>query len=58
MLVLSLAHPIVHYRNKAPVPRSRKEMQRESLHYFAEKHYLGARFYLTRLVFRLMNKLM
>ena len=48
--------PIVHYRNKAPVPRSRKAMQRESLLYFANKHYQGARFFLTRLVFRLMNK--
>ena len=50
--------PIVHYRNKAPVPRGRKEMQRESLLYFADKHYGGARFCLTRLVFRLMNKWM
>ena len=48
--------PIVHYRNKAPVPRSRKEMQRESLHYFARKHYRGARFCLTRLAFKLMHK--
>ena len=49
--------PIVHYRNKAPVPRSRKEMQRESLLYFANKHYRGARFCLTRLVFRLMTRI-
>ena len=49
--------PIVHYRNKAPVPRSRKAMQRESLHYFAEKHYRGARFRLTRLAFKLMAKM-
>ena len=49
--------PIVHYRNKAPVPRSRKEMQREGLHYFARKHYRGARFCLTRLAFRLMARM-
>ena len=49
--------PIVHYRNKAPVPRSRKAMQRESLLYFARKHYREARFFLTRLAFRLMARM-
>ena len=49
--------PIVHYRSKTPAPRSRKEMQRESLHYFASKHYRATRFCLTRMAFRLMRKL-
>ena len=47
-------HPvgaITHYRNKAPVTRSRKAMQRESQHYFAGKHYRSPKYWLTRLTF-------
>ena len=40
-----------------PVPRSRKEMHRESLHYLARRHYRGTRFCLTRMAFRLMHQL-
>ena len=40
---------IVHYRNKAPVPRARKLMQREYLAYFGRKHYHGPQYLLTRL---------
>lgn len=48
--------PITHYRNKAPVPRSRKEMQRESQHYFAGCHYRSPRYWITRLAFWAMAK--
>lgn len=40
--------PITHFRNKAPVPRARKMMQREYLAYFGRKHYTSARFWITR----------
>jgi O-antigen biosynthesis protein len=40
--------PITHFRNKAPVPRARKMMQREYLAYFGRKHYRSARFWVTR----------
>ncbi len=46
--------PIVHYRNKAPVPRERKLMQREYLNYFGQKHYHSVRFWFTRLVLGLL----
>jgi hypothetical protein len=46
--------PIVHYRNKAPVPRERKQMQREYLNYFGQKHYHSPRFWITRLTMWLM----
>jgi len=42
------AGPIVHHRNKAPVPRERKMMQREYLAYFGRKHYQLSRYTLTR----------
>ena len=40
--------PITHFRNKAPVPRARKMMQREYLAYFGRKHYQAPRYLLTR----------
>lgn len=48
---------ITHYRNKTPVPRSRKEMQRESQCYFAGRHYRSPRYWVTRLTFWALAKL-
>ena len=49
--------PIVHFGGKAPVPRPRRKLLFESLHYFANKHYRSPRYWLTRSVFRIMSKL-
>ncbi len=49
--------PIIHYRGKSLVPRSRKKMLFESLHYFANKHYKSPRFWLTRSVFWIVSRL-
>ena len=46
--------PIVHFRNKSPVPRSRKKMLYESRCYFAGKYYQSTRFWLTRLFFKIL----
>ena len=47
---------IVHYRNKAPVPRDRRQMRRESFHYLAGKHFKRPKFLLTRAAFWLLAK--
>jgi len=41
---------ITHFRNKAPVPRARKLMQREYLRYFGSKHYQSPKYWMTRLL--------
>jgi len=49
--------PIVHFRNKAPTTRSRTRMRRQSLAYFAGKHYRTAGKGPSRAVFHLLGKL-
>lgn len=44
---------ITHYRGQSPTSRSRSKMRRESLAYFAEKHYGYGTKLLTRLAFKL-----
>jgi len=48
---------IVHYRNKAPTQRSRTRMRRQSLAYFASKHYRTAGKWVSRAAFRLAARL-
>ncbi len=48
--------PIVHYREKAPVPRPRRKMLCESLLYFANKHYRSPKYWVTRSVFWIMSR--
>ena len=47
---------ITHHRGKSEVPRPRKRMLNEALHYFAGKHYRSPRFWLTRLAFWMLPK--
>jgi GT2 family glycosyltransferase len=49
--------PIVHHRNKAPVPRARKKMFYEYLHYYGRKHCHLPRYGATRLFFWACSKL-
>lgn len=48
--------PVLHFRNKAPTPRSRRRMFRESLHYLGRKHYRLPSYPLTRLFFWVLSK--
>ena len=42
---------ITHFRNKAPTPHDRKQLQRRWLRHFGRKHYRWPRYMLTRLLF-------
>ena len=47
---------ITHHRGMSKVPRPRKRMLNEALHYFAGKHYRSPRFWMTRLAFWALPK--